>query len=156
MSSPVSLDARNHPIDLARATTRRLTSIDALRGLVMILMALDHVRDFFGVPGVSPTDLGQTTVPLVPHALGHAPLRADVLPADRHWRLSGAAAGSRRRAVARFSSRAGLWLILLELTVIRCLAYQFNFDYRVTMLLVLWALGWAMIALAGLVWLPAP
>ena len=49
-----------------------------------------------------------------------------------------------------------MWLILLELTVIRCLGFQFNFDYEVTMLLVIWALGWAMITLAALVWLPAP
>jgi len=47
-----------------------------------------------------------------------------------------------------------VWLIVLELTVVRCFVYQFNFDYRVTMLLVLSALGWAMIALAALVRLP--
>ncbi len=45
---------------------------------------------------------------------------------------------------------------MLELTVVRCLGYQFNFDYRVTMLVILWALGWAMIVLAGLVFLPTP
>ena len=45
---------------------------------------------------------------------------------------------------------------MLELTVVRCLGYQFNFDYRVTMLVILWALGWAMIVLAGLVYLPTP
>jgi uncharacterized membrane protein len=46
-------------------------------------------------------------------------------------------------------------LIFLELVVVRCFAYQFNVDYRVTMLLVLWALGWAMITLSALVRLPA-
>ncbi len=44
--------------------------------------------------------------------------------------------------------------MFLEVTVIRCLGFQFNFDYQVTMLVVIWALGWAMIALAALVWLP--
>ena len=48
----------------------------------------------------------------------------------------------------------GVWLIFLELVVVRCLGLQFNFDYRTTILEVIWALGWAMIALAGFVWLP--
>ena len=48
----------------------------------------------------------------------------------------------------------GLWLIFLEVVVLRCFAYQFNTDYRVTMLIVLWALGWSMIALSALVYLP--
>ncbi len=49
----------------------------------------------------------------------------------------------------------GRWLIVLEIVVLRCFSYQFNFDYRVTMLIVLWALGWAMITLSALVRLPA-
>jgi uncharacterized membrane protein len=42
----------------------RLESVDVPRGMVMILMALDHTRDFFGINTVSPTDLAQTTIPL--------------------------------------------------------------------------------------------
>ena len=58
--------------------------------------------------------------------------------------------------LSRFLFVRGVWLIVLELTVIRCLGMQFNFDYQVTMLIVIWALGWAMIGLAALVWLPVP
>ena len=58
-----------------------------------------------------------------------------------------------RSGLSRFLLSRGLWLILLELTVMRFL-WQFNVDYRVTVLTVLWALGWSMIVLAALVWLP--
>jgi uncharacterized membrane protein len=131
----------------------RLTSIDTLRGLVMILMALDHVRDFFGPPGLSPTNLGQTTVPLfLTRWITHE-------CAPTFFLLSGTGAflALRSKSVAglsRFLLTRGIWLIVLELTVIRCLGYQFNFDYQVTLLVVIWALGWAMVALSSLVWLP--
>ena len=48
----------------------------------------------------------------------------------------------------------GLWLVFLELTVVRCLGWAFNFNYDITGLLVIWALGWAMIVLAALIYLP--
>lgn len=141
--------------DQTSASTRRLTSIDALRGAVMILMALDHVRDFFGVPGISPTNLAQTTVPLfLTRWITH-------LCAPVFFLLTGTGAflSLGRKTVpelSRFLFTRGVWLIVLELTVIRCLGFQFNFDYQVTMLVVIWALGWAMISLSALVWLPVP
>ena len=121
----------------------------------MILMALDHVRDFFGVPGVSPTNLAQTTVPLfLTRWITH-------ICAPTFFLLTGTGAflARSRKSVpelSRFLLIRGVWLILLELTVIRCLGFQFNFDYQVTLLVVIWALGWAMVVLAGLVWLPMP
>ncbi len=132
---------------------RRITSIDTLRGIVMIIMALDHVRDFFGVPGLNPTNVAQTTVPLfLTRWLTH-------ICAPTFFLLTGTGAfllGQRRSTpeLSRFLLTRGMWLIALELTVLRCLSYQFNFDYQVTMLVVIWALGWAMIVLSALVWLP--
>jgi uncharacterized membrane protein len=130
----------------------RLESIDCLRGAVMILMALDHVREFFGT-AASPTDVVNTTGPLfftrwVTH-----------ICAPTFFLLAGTGAYLARRhrttsELSRFLFTRGLWLIVLELTVVRCLGYQFNFDYRLTMLIILWALGWSMITLAGLVHLP--
>jgi uncharacterized membrane protein len=136
-------------------TRRRIESVDVLRGVIMIVMALDHVRDFFGVPGVSPTD----------------PARAGAALFFTRWIThfcapvfflltgTGACLSMRRKTVSglsRFLLTRGLWLILLELTLVRCLGFQFNVDYRVTMLVVLWALGWSMIVLSALVYLPVP
>jgi uncharacterized membrane protein len=134
---------------------RRIESVDVVRGVIMIVMALDHVRDFFAVPGVSPTD----------------PARAGAALFFTRWVThfcapvfflltgTGAYLSMRRKTVSglsRFLLTRGLWLILLELTLVRCLGFQFNVDYRVTMLLVLWALGWSMIVLSALVYLPVP
>ncbi len=127
----------------------RLESIDLVRGIAMILMALDHTRDFFGTPGVDPTNLASASAALfVTRWITH-------LCAPTFFLLTGVGArlALRHRSpaqVSRFLVTRGLWLLLLETVVIRCAAYQFNVDYRVTMLLVLWALGWSMIVLAGL------
>ena len=132
----------------------RLESIDVVRGVIMILMALDHVRDFFGVPGVNPSDPATTTVALfftrwVTH-----------ICAPVFFLLTGTGAflSLRRKAtreLSRFLFTRGLWLIFLDLVVVRCFGFQFNVDYHVTMLVVLWALGWSMITLSALVYLPA-
>jgi uncharacterized membrane protein len=132
----------------------RLESVDLLRGVIMILMALDHTRDFFGIPGQNPTNLATATAGLfLTRWVTH-------FCAPVFFLLTGTGAflSLRRRTPAelsRFLATRGLWLIFAEVVLIRCLAYQFNFDFRVTVLLVLWALGWAMITLALLVRFPA-
>jgi len=121
----------------------------------MILMALDHVRDFFGAQGASPTDLSSTTV-----ALFFTRWITNICaPVFFLLAGSGAYLSLRRKSkpeLSRFLFTRGLWLLFLEVVVLRCLAMQFNFDYRVTMLVVIWALGWAMIVLSALIYLPMP
>ena len=130
----------------------RIESIDLLRGLIVAVMALDHVRDFFGDFGARPTDLATTTAALFfTRWITH-------LCAPVFFLLTGTGAYLTRarmsqRELARFLLTRGLWLIVLELTVMR-FALQFNLDYQVTIITVLWALGWSMIVLAALVWLP--
>jgi uncharacterized membrane protein len=133
---------------------RRIDSVDLLRGAVMVLMALDHVRDFFGGTGVSPTNLATTTVPLfLTRWITH-------ICAPTFFLLTGTSAYfvSRRRAprdLSWFLLTRGLWLVFLDVVVVRCFALQFNVDYHVTILNVLWALGWSMVALAALTALPS-
>jgi uncharacterized membrane protein len=136
------------------ASRARLESIDVVRGVIMILMALDHTRDFFGIPGQNPTNLASATAALfLTRWITHfcAPVFFLLTGTGAYLSLRRKSPGE----LSRFLLTRGLWLIFLDLVVARCLAYQFNFDFRVTMLLVLWALGWAMITLAALVRLPA-
>jgi len=133
----------------------RLESVDVVRGVIMILMALDHTRDFLAPPGVSPTDLATATIPLFfTRWITH-------FCAPVFFLLTGTGAflslrKKSKRELSRFLFTRGLWLIFLEVVLFRCFVLQFNFDYHITFLDVLWALGWAMIVLSGLVYLPTP
>jgi len=133
--------------------TRRLTSVDLLRGVIMIVMALDHVRDYVHYP-VDPMNLATTTAPLfatrwITHLC--APVFMLLAGASAYLQL---ARGKSRAELSRFLVTRGLWLVVLEVTVIRCLGWRFNFDYHNTSLIVIWALGISMVVLAGLIWLP--
>ena len=137
----------------APAARFRIQSVDLLRGVVMILMALDHTRDFLGANTVSPTDLGHTTITLfLTRWITHfcAPVFFLLTGTGAYLSLR----KKSKRELSRFLFTRGLWLILLEYTLMRCLGLQFNFDYHVTLLNVLWALGWAMIVLSLLVHIP--
>jgi uncharacterized membrane protein len=132
----------------------RIESVDVVRGVIMIIMALDHVREFFSNAGFDPTDLARTNVPLFfTRWITH-------FCAPVFFLLTGTGAylSLRKQSQAqlsRFLFTRGLWLIFLELVVVRCLGWQFNFDYRLTLLIVLWALGWSMIVLSALIYMPA-
>jgi uncharacterized membrane protein len=154
----------------ASATLRRarLDSVDAVRGVVMIVMALDHVRDFVhrGAMSQSPTDLA-TTTPLLfltrwithfcaPVFMFTAGIGAYFYLVRRSPGEAGWQPGRSRGQLSTFLLTRGLWLMLLEVTVMR-VAYNFDVGQSYPFfLLVLWGLGLSMIVLAALVWLPIP
>lgn len=129
----------------------RVGAVDIVRGLAMILMALDHTRDFLG-SSANPVDIATTTAPLFfTRWITH-------FCAPTFFLLTGTSAWLSRRGRTASQSAwqlftRGAWLLLLELTVFR-FVLQFNFDYHTTVLNVLWALGWAMMVLSVLVYLP--
>ena len=139
----------------ASVPRRRIESIDAARGVAMILMALDHVRDFFGAAGVNPTNMATTTAPLfftrwITHFCAPTFFLLMGTGAYLSFRSRGEA------GLARFLVTRGIWLIVLDTVITRCLGWQFNFDFRLNLLIILWALGWSMIVLALFVrWPPA-
>ena len=144
------------PDGVPARTGRRQPSVDLLRGLVMVIMALDHTRDFVHAAAMvyRPEDLAQTTAAIfftrwVTHFCAPVFMFCAGLGAcfwlDRHRATPS--------MLSRYLLTRGLWLIVLEVTVVR-FAFFFDFDYRLVILLVFWALGLSMIALAALVHLP--
>lgn len=140
------------PVGSTTSNRFRVESVDLLRGIIIVIMALDHVHDFFGALGANPTDLATTTAPLfLTRWITHFCAPVFFLLTGTGARL--ALQRMSTRELSRFLLTRGLWLLFLEVVVMR-FALQFNFDYQVTIITVLWALGWAMIVLAGLIHLP--
>lgn len=125
----------------------RVASIDLIRGAVMVLMAIDHVRVYSGLPAGGPTP-GIFFTRWVTHFCAPAFIFLAGTSAYFH--------GRRHTDLSRFLLIRGAWLVLLELTVIR-VAWTFNFQFAQYELAgVIWVIGWCMILLAGLVRLPLP
>jgi uncharacterized membrane protein len=126
----------------------RLVGIDVLRGAVMVLMAIDHVRVYSGLPAGGPSP-GIFFTRWVTHFC--APVFVFLAGASAF--LHGRQLGNTTR-LARYLVTRGLLLVLLELTVIR-VSWTFGVDYSTFILAgVIWMIGWCMVLLAGLVWLP--
>ena len=129
----------------SQAPTTRVASIDLIRGAVMVLMAIDHVRVFAGVPAGGPT-AGVFLTRWITHFCAPAFIF-----------LAGTSSffyGRKHTDLSRFLVTRGVWLVLLELTVLR-VAWTFNFDFReYEMAGVIWVIGWCLILMALMVKLP--
>jgi uncharacterized membrane protein len=137
-----------------RIATTRIESIDLLRGLVMIIMALDHVRDYFHADAFlyNPVDLNRTNVALYfTRWITHFCAPVFVFLAGSSAFLVGERKG--KSELSSFLLKRGLWLLVLEVTVIN-FAWFFNVQFSLITLTVIWALGMGMIALAGAIHLP--
>jgi uncharacterized membrane protein len=149
----MSKTVRKNTAQLASPTYRHIASIDLMRGLVMVLMALDHVRGFFTDVDFSSTDLARTSAALFfTRWVTHLCAPAFVFLAGTSAFLSATHELDRSQLARRLFAR-GLWLVLLELTAVH-LAWTFNPDFSQIWLGVIWALGWSMVALAALIYLP--
>jgi uncharacterized membrane protein len=134
--------------------TARIESIDLLRGIVMIVMALDHVRDYFHADAFlfDPTDLSKTSVILFfTRWVTHFCAPVFIFLAGTSAFLIGARKS--KKELAEFLLKRGFWLVFLELTVIN-FAWFFNLQFSLITLFVIWALGIGMIVLAAFIHLP--
>src|SRR6185437_60779 len=137
-------------------TAKRIASIDILRGIIMILMALDHVRDFFSnFKEYDVLDLQHaSTAMFLTRWITHFSAPVFVFLAGTSAFLSLSRGKTKKEAFLFLLSR-GLWLIVLEFTIVR-FGWQFNIDYSVVFVQVIWAIGWSMIVLSLLIYLPVP
>lgn len=135
---------------------RRIASVDVVRALVMALMMIDHVREFFYLHRqvADPVDLHASGLALFfTRAASHICAPAFVLLAGMSAALRQEKRGEDAAATARHLVRRGLGLMLLEVTVVG-FAWKFQFPPEVVYLQVIWAIGLSMVALGGLVFLP--
>ncbi|HZB14408.1 MAG TPA: heparan-alpha-glucosaminide N-acetyltransferase domain-containing protein [Chryseolinea sp.] len=132
----------------------RIESIDLLRGIVMIVMALDHVRDYFHADAFlyDPTDLSKTSVALFfTRWITHFCAPVFIFLAGTSAFLIGLRKSKQELSV--FLLKRGIWLIILELTIVN-FAWFFNVQFSLITLFVIWALGIGMIVLAAFIHLP--
>ena len=139
---------------MRRSTNTRIESIDLMKGLVMVIMALDHVRFFFHIEtlGGDPTNLETTTTGLfLTRFITHFCAPTFVFLAGTSAYFYGR--NKTKKQLSRFLWTRGLWLVFVEL-VIMDLMWTFNPGFDLILFGVIWAIGVSMIVLAILVYLP--
>ena len=131
----------------------RILSVDILRGIVMVIMALDHTRDYFSNFFGNPTDLTVVSSGMfLTRWITHYCAPIFIFLSGTSAYLSLAKKGD-KKAASIFLLKRGLWLILLELTLVR-FGWLFNLDYSLVVFQVIWAIGWSMLFLSLLIHLP--
>jgi uncharacterized membrane protein len=152
--SPMAATAISAPSSVAP----RVQSVDALRGAIMMLMAIDHIRDYVSRSAMQflPTDLTRTTAAIfftrwITHFCAPVFMLTAGLGAF-FWMNRGHRSKSE---LSGFLVTRGIWLILLEVTLMRAIMFfQISYREHLVLLIILWAIGVSMIALAALVHLP--
>jgi len=136
----------------------RIQSVDALRGAIMMLMAIDHIRDYVARSAQQflPTDLTRTTLAIfLTRCITHFCAPVFMLTAGigaYFWMTRG---HHSKAELSRLLISRGIWLILLEVTILRLILFsQISFTANPVLLIILWAIGLSMIALAALIYLP--
>ncbi len=129
---------------------KRIESIDILRGMIMVIMALDHVRDYVGPSLFAREDLRYIySVLFFTRWITHFCAPLFVLLAGISAFLYGQKVSYPR--LSKFLITRGIWLIFIELTILH---FFMMFDFKFLLLQVLWVMGWSMIILSALIYLP--
>ncbi len=153
-TSLISKEARTTMETKMAYSFKRIQSLDILKGLVIILMALDHTRDYFHDASffIDPTDPTATNLPLFfTRFITHycAPVFCFLAG------ISAFLVGQKKtkKELSQFLLKRGIWLILIEVTIVK-FAWRFQVDYSFVALLVIWSLGISMVFLAGIIHAP--
>lgn len=148
------LFSQPQPYQAIEKKSYRIDSIDLLRGLVMIIMALDHTRDFFHIAAFTddPMNLA-TTTPALYFTRWITHLCAPVFVF-----LSGTSAyfqslRKSKKELSLFLIKRGLWLILIEITIVN-FSFSFDINFHLIALQTIWSIGISMVILGVIIWLP--
>ena len=132
--------------------TKRIQSIDVLRGIIMAIMALDHSRDYFHGPAMvqDPTDL-ETTTPILffTRWITHFCAPTFVFLSGTSIYLQ--SLRKTKKELSWFLLTRGLWLVVMELTIVG-FGWSFNIFFNFFFTQVIWAIGWSMVIMSALIW----